>query len=109
MTIGDAPRVAAANSETTASAELSRWLVGVAVDRTLPLRSLLLTAEIVTSQPLDATEPQAWDVAGGTRYQLSPRLAVDGGGGYRISGADAGWFVTAGGAVSLGLPWSSRR
>ena len=37
------------------------------------------------------------------------RLAVDGGGGYRLSGADAGWFVTAGGAVSLGLPWSPRR
>jgi hypothetical protein len=79
------------------------------VDRTLPLRSLLLTAEIVTLHPLDATEPQAWDVAGGTRYQLSPRLAVDGGGGYRLSGADAGWFVTAGAAVSLGLPWSPRR
>ena len=109
MTIGDAPSAAAANSGPTASAELSRWLVGVAVDRTLPLRSLLLTAEIVTSQPLDATEARAWDVAGGTRYQLSPRLAVDGGGGYRLSGADAGWFVTAGAAVSLGLPWSPRR
>jgi hypothetical protein len=88
---------------------LSRWLVGVAVDRTLPLRSLLLTAELVTLQPLDVSEPRAWDVAGGARYQLSPRLAVDGGGGYRLSGSDAGWFLTAGAAVSLGLPWSPRR
>ena len=81
----------------------------MAVDRALPLRSLLLTAEVVTSQPIRAAEATAWDVAGGARYQLSPRLAVDGGGGYRLSGDDAGWFFTAGAAVSLGLPWSPRR
>lgn len=109
VTIGDAPTLAVGNSSTASSVELSRWLVGVAVDRTLPLRSLLLTAEVVTSQPLDAAEQAAWDVAGGARYQVSPRLAVDGGGGYRLSGADAGWFLTAGAAVSLGLPWSPRR
>jgi hypothetical protein len=107
VTVGAAP-IAAAGS-TAPTAELSRWLVGVAVDRTLPLRSLLLTAELVTSQPISAAEQTAWDVAGGARYQLSPRLAVDGGGGYRLSGDDAGWFLTAGAAVSLGLPWSPRR
>jgi hypothetical protein len=107
VTVGNAP-IAAAGS-TAPTAELSRWLVGVAVDRTLPLRSLLLTSELVASQPISAAEQTAWDVAGGARYQLSPRLAVDGGGGYRLSGDDAGWFLTAGAAVSLGLPWSPRR
>jgi hypothetical protein len=109
VTVGDAPVASTGSVANTATPELSRWLVGIAVDRTLPLRSLLLTAELVTSQPIDATEQTAWDVAGGARYQLSPRLAVDGGGGYRLSGADAGWFLTAGAAVSLGLPWSPRR
>ncbi|WP_373059501.1 hypothetical protein [Gemmatimonas sp.] len=109
VTIGDAPAVSTGSNNTAPTAQLSRWLVGVAVDRTLPLRSLLLTAELVISQPLDSTEPTAWDVAGGARYQLSPRLAVDGGGGYRLTGADGGWFLTAGAAVSLGLPWSPRR
>ena len=107
ITVGDAP--VAATGRTAPTAELSRWLVGMAVDRALPLRSLLLTAEVVTSQPIRAAEATAWDVAGGARYQLSPRLAVDGGGGYRLSGGDAGWFFTAGAAVSLGLPWSPRR
>lgn len=107
VTVGDAPVAIAGGTAPTA--ELSRWLVGVAVDRTLPLRSLLLTAELVTSQPINAAEQTAWDVAGGARYQLSPRLAVDGGGGYRLSGDDAGWFLTAGAAVALGLPWSPRR
>lgn len=107
VTVGDAP--VAATGSTAPTAELSRWMVGMAVDRALPLRSLLLTAEVVTSQPIRAAEATAWDVAGGARYQLSPRLAVDGGGGYRLSGGDAGWFFTAGAAVSLGLPWSPRR
>jgi len=109
VTVGDAPAISAGTNSTAASAELSRWLVGVAVDRTLPLQSLLLTAELVTSQPLDATERTVWDLASGARYQLSPRLAVDGGGGYRLTGADGGWFLTAGAAMSLGLPWSPRR
>ena len=107
ITVGDAP--VAGTGRTAPTAELSRWMVGMAVDRALPLRSLLLTAEVVTSQPIRAAEATAWDVAGGARYQLSPRLAVDGGGGYRLSGGDAGWFFTAGAAVSLGLPWSPRR
>ncbi len=107
ITVGDAP--VAATGGTAPTAELTHWLVGMAVDRALPLRSLLLTAEVVTSQPIRAAEATAWDVAGGARYQLSPRLAVDGGGGYRLSGDDAGWFFTAGAAVSLGLPWSPRR
>ncbi len=109
VTVGDAPAASTGSDNTAPTAELSRWLVGVAVDRTFPLRSLLITAELVTSQPLDATERVAWDAAGGARYQLSPRLAVDGGGGYRLTGADGGWFLTAGAAVSLGLPWSPRR
>jgi hypothetical protein len=107
VTVGDAP--VAATGSTAPTAELTRWMVGMAVDRTLPLRSMLLTAEVVTSQPIRASEQPAWDVAGGARYQLSPRVAVDGGGGYRLSGDDAGWFFTAGAAVSLGLPWSPRR
>lgn len=109
VTMGDAPEVPTGGNTSASSTELSRWLVGIAIDRTLPLRALLLTAELVTSQPIDATEETAWDVAGGARYQLSPRLAVDGGGGYRLTGADGGWFFTAGAAVSLGLPWSPRR
>ncbi|MDQ8160246.1 MAG: hypothetical protein P3C12_12655 [Gemmatimonadota bacterium] len=107
VTVGDAP--VPTTGGTAPTAELSRWLAGIAIDRTFPLRSLLLTAELVTSQPMDITEPTAWDVAGGARYQLSPRLALDGGGGYRLSGDDAGWFITAGAAMSLGLPWSPRR
>ena len=80
---------------------------GLAVDRTLPLQSLLLTAELLARQPLADDSEVAWETAAGARYQLSPRLAVDGGAGYRLTG-DAGWFLTFGAALSVGLPWSER-
>ena len=86
-------------------AELSRWTAGIAVDRTFPLRSLLVTAELVAREPFDdADDELVWDTAAGARFQLSPRVALDGGAGYRLTG-DQGWFATFGAAVSVGLPW----
>ncbi len=103
-TFGDGPTEAGAAER---SHQLSRWMGGLAVDRTLPLQSLLLTAELVARQPLVDEAEIAWVSAAGARYQLSPRLAMDGGAGYRLTG-DEGWFVTFGAALSVGLPWSER-
>ncbi|HEX5830393.1 MAG TPA: hypothetical protein VFY16_05385 [Gemmatimonadaceae bacterium] len=101
--------VADADGASHGVGELSRWMSGVAVDRTIPLESMLLTAELVARQPLvDGTDVE-WSTAAGTRYQLSPRVALDGGAGYRLTGDDEGWFVTFGAAVAVGLPWSPRR
>ena len=88
--------------------ELSQWLAGVAVDRTMPLRSLLVSAELFARQPLREVEVVEYNTAGGVRYQLSPRLATDAGAGYRLTGGDKGWFVTFGAAYAFGLPWSRR-
>ena len=89
-----------------AHGELSRWMGGVAADRTFPLQSALVTVELVARQPLaGGTE---WSSAAGTRYQLSPRVAADAGAGYRFTGDDTGWYVTFGAAVSVGLPWRAR-
>lgn len=88
--------------------ELSRWLGGVAVDKPLPLQSMLLSAELFTRQPMRADEPPEWNAAVGTRVQLSPRVALDVGGGSRLSGDDTGWFATIGGAYVIGLPWRKR-
>ena len=91
-----------------ANAEFSRWLAGLAIDKTLPLRSMLFTAEVVTSEPFQAGAARRLDVAGGSRIQLSPRVAFDVGGGYRLRGDEPGWFLTTGAAVAIGLPWSPR-
>lgn len=108
-TFGDRLPSAAVASGSHGVAELSRWMGGLAVDRTFPLQSFLLTAELVARQPLVADEKVAWSTAAGTRYQLSPRVAADAGAGYRLTGDDKGWFATFGAAVVVGLPWSPNR
>jgi len=86
--------------------EVSRWLAGVAVDRPFPLRSVLLTGELYAERGLHDADETEWNAGLGTRYQLSPRWAVDAGLGRRLTGADQTWSLTAGGAFAFGLPWS---
>lgn len=103
-TFGDEP---AATS--SGAAHLSRWMAGLAADKTFPLRSLLLTGEVVAEQPIEAAEALEWSAGTGVRYQLSPRWAVDAGVGLRLSGDERPWFITFGSAYAFGLPWSPRR
>ena len=103
-TFGNAP-----DATTSGAVHLSRWLAGLAADKTFPLRSLLLTAEVVAEQPLDETEGVEWSAATGARYQWSPRWAVDAGVGLRLSTEARPWFITVGSAYAFGLPWSPRR
>lgn len=108
VTVGDAPAAPRAGGEGAPGvAERSRWLAGVSVDRPFPLRALLLGAEVVASRPLLAGDarPLRVDVAAGARSQLSPRVALDLGGGRRVQGEETGWYLTAGAAVAVGLPW----
>jgi hypothetical protein len=88
---------------------VSRWMAGLAADKTFPLRSLLLTAEIVAEQPLEAAESVEWSTAAGVRYQWSPRWAMDAGFGVRLGAEPRPWFITMGSAYAFGLPWYPRR
>lgn len=83
--------------------DVSQWLAGVAVDRTLPLRSMLITAETFAERPLDDDADLAWTIGGGVRMQRSPRLAVDAGLGRRVTGPETGWYVTFGGAYAFAI------
>lgn len=85
--------------------ELSRWLAGVAVDRTLPLRSLLLAAEVFARAPLVRGQPLEWNAGVGTRWQADPRWAMDAGIGRHLTGDDRGWYLTVGAAYALSWPW----
>lgn len=88
--------------------EVSRWIAGAAIDKTLPLRSLLLSAEVYARQSLRTREPLEWNTGVGVRYQLAPRWVMDGGLGRALTGTDHGWFLTGGGAYAFGLPWRAR-
>lgn len=99
-TFGDQPDVG-----DDGAGEASRWSVGLSVDRTFPLRSLLFGAEVVVERPLHENEAVVLSGAVGTRYQLTPRWALDGGVGRRFTGDDEAWFITFGSAYAFGLPW----
>jgi Putative MetA-pathway of phenol degradation len=102
------PSVSAPIGAAAQSIEVSRWIAGAAVDRTLALRSLLMTAELYARKPLDRTENVEWNSGVGVRYQFSPRWALDGGAGRSLNGPEQAWYLTAGGAYAFGLPWRAQ-
>lgn len=84
--------------------DLSRWMAGVAVDRTFPLKALLVTGEAVARRPLGpGGEHVEWSIGGGARYQVSPTIAVDGGLGKALTGDEQSWFLTFGVARAFGI------
>lgn len=95
---GDAPAESAGGGS-----ELSRWMSGLAIDRTFPLSSFLVAGEIYASQPLDDEAGPEWTAGTGLRYQLSPLHAFDAGLARRFTGDAQGWSFTFGLARVLGV------
>lgn len=97
-TFGSSPRRADGGGVATGpgAVELSRWLAGLAVDRTVPLASMLITGEVFARQPIHEDEDVELNLGGGVRYQLDPYFALDAGLGKRLTGGDRSWFVTFG-------------
>jgi len=85
------------------TAEVSRWLAGIAVDKTFPLSSFLLTADLFARQPIIASEDVEVFAGAGFRLQTSPNVALDFGGGRELNGDDQAWHVTFGLAYAFGL------
>jgi len=103
FTAGPSTSLDDATSTANDGRDLSRWLAGIAVDKTFAFHSLLVTAESFAEQPIDRGSSVAWSVGAGLRYQLDPRWSMDAGVGRRFSGDDRAWYVTFGSAFSLGL------
>jgi len=95
-TFGESVEAVPAGASSAGRAEVARWLAGLAADKTFPLRSMLVGAEVFARQPLESDEAVAWNVATGIRYQLTPYFNVDGGLGKQLSGDDRSWFLTFG-------------
>ena len=84
-------------------AEGGRWLAGVAVDRTFPLKAALLVGEVYARQPLVASREVEWNAGAGVRYQRSPRLALDFGVARRLTGDEQAWSLTFGSAYVFAI------
>ncbi len=76
--------------------ELPRWLGGIAVDKTLPLKSLLLSAGFFAKQSLERAEDHDYNLEAGFRYQTSPSFLLDAGLGHTLTGPERGWSFTFG-------------
>ena len=100
-TFGESP-----NAASNEMIEVPRWLAGVAIDRAFPLRSTLVTAELLARQPIHDDEDVEWSVGGGIRRQLTVHWAVDGGVGRQLTGSSGTWYATFGTAFAFGLPWT---
>lgn len=83
--------------------EASRWMAGLAVDKTFPLRSALLIADVFAERPLHAGDELEWTAEAGVRYQLDPFFALDAGVGRKLTGDEQGWFVTFGAARAFAV------
>jgi hypothetical protein len=85
-------------------ADVPRWRAGLALDRPIPLRTMLVGAEVYAEEPL-AGGPLRWTAGAGLRWQLAPRLAFDAGVARIATGPERGWAFTFGHAIEFGLPF----
>jgi hypothetical protein len=95
---------AALAADDPAADEAVRWMGGVAVDHTFPLRSLLIGADVTALESLLDDGAVEWRAGLGLRQQVSPRLAVDGGLFRRLSAGAPGWGLTMGVAYVFAPP-----
>ena len=104
LTVGPSVRASDSGVAESEAVDASRWWAGLSIDKTFPLRSLLISAETYADQAVVDDASIEWHTAVGARYQLTPRLALDGGVGRRLTGDDREWHVTLGWAYALGIP-----
>ncbi|HRN53366.1 MAG TPA: hypothetical protein PK788_07710 [Gemmatimonadaceae bacterium] len=85
-------------------ADEPRWLGGIALDRTLPLRSTLVGIELTAEESLLDDGEVTWRSSLGMRRQVASRLVVDAGVFRRLSGGAPEWGFTMGGAFAFARP-----
>ena len=91
-------------ADSRARASLNRWQTGIAADRAFVRDALLLGADVVAAQPLDASLRVQWSAAAGARYQLSQRVAVDVRLARTFTGSSREWGVGAAVTRFFALP-----
>lgn len=93
---GNASRAAAAGRVV----RLSRWLVGVAADKPLPLRSIVFVGDVFVEHFEGLQRLYDWTAELGVRRQVSPRLVLDATVGRHYYGTALSTFVKFGTSFS---------
>ncbi len=89
---------------TESGSDEPRWLGGIALDRTLPLRQILIGVDLTAEESLLDDGEITWRSSLGLRRQVSSRVAMDAGVFRRISGGTPDWGFTVGGAYAFARP-----
>jgi hypothetical protein len=76
------------------------WLIGIAADKTLPLRSIVLVADVFVERFEGLGRPPDWTAEFGVRRQVSTRLVFDAAVGRHYSGTEPSTFLTFGTSFS---------
>jgi len=76
------------------------WLAGVSADRALPLRSMLLMADVFVERYSDLFDKPDWTAEAGVRQQLTPQLTLEAAIGRRFAGVTRSWIITFGASRS---------
>ena len=86
-----------------AASGLSRWMTGVALDRSFPFASLLVAAETFAVRPFGVDQAVQWNAGIGARYQLTPNTTADAGVARRLTGPDQAWSISLGFGRAIGV------
>jgi len=80
-----------------------QWIAGLAVDKSLPLRSMLLIADVFAQKYEGIGRPVDWTAEIGGRTQLNRGIVVDGAIGRLFTGESKAWFLNVGTTLSRPL------
>ena len=72
------------------------WTTGLAIDRSFPLRSLMIIADVYRQKYEGIGRPADWTAEIGARKQINRALVIDGGFGRLFTGESRAWFVMFG-------------
>ena len=82
----------------------ARWFAGIAVDRAIPLASVVMTADVFTERYRGLYAIPDWTAEVGLRHQLAPLVVVDFGVGRRFAGVVRATTVTLGLSFEIATP-----
>ena len=81
----------------------NRWLAGAGVDKSFPLSSFLIVADVVIEKYEGIGRAADWTAEAGIRKQFTQFLVLDLAAGRRFTGIGKAWFATTGSTITMSL------
>lgn len=96
-------QAAAAAADDPTIVTKGRWLAGAGIDKSFPLSSFLIAADVVVEKYEGIGRAAEWTAEGGVRKQFTQFVVLDLAAGRRFTGISQAWFATAGSTITMSL------